>query len=214
VCAENAPKNYFSVVSHPKDLSTVKGRLASLAYTQIYEFLSDMETIWTNCETFYGDPVNSPDVSPQDRRLFKLAAAEGRRLFAKERTIFERPTVAAWCEKVYNLRTAVTDLMTQPPGKVKQFAANIGTARTMKQAQPPVTERELRNFIIAGQLITSDEDHREMIKILTSAQGNAEPETTGHEWHVNVTTLAPATLQALKEYMKKALEKSGQKYPE
>jgi len=102
--------------------------------------------------------------------------------------------------------------MTQPPGKVKQFTPSLGTARTMKQATPFSNDRELQNFIIAGSMITSDDDHREMIRILSTQ--SPELDNGNSELFIDVAKLNVPTIQALKEFMRSALERQGKKYPE
>ena len=140
-----------------------------------------------------------------------VAAAENRRLFAKEKKLFDAMMIGGWCGQVYDLRTSVTELMTKPPPKVKQVAESLGSVRTMKTTQV-MTEKELHNFLIATQMLTSDEHQRELINIVISSQ--PEMETGKTDLYIDATKLSLQTVTRLKEYMTEALEKQGLKYPD
>lgn len=197
---EEEPKKYGDIVK-PKALSPIKKKLEEDRYEMIQDWLDDIELVWSNVEHFY-----------ESNSHWMAAAGENRRLFAKEKRIFERQIIGNWCGEVYDLRTEVTDLMTKPPEKVRQYADKLGSVRAMKPSQVLLSERELTAFITAGQMLSGDEDHREMIKILTSMQ--PELETGGAELFIDATGLELTTVSALKEYMTSALEKQGLKYPE
>jgi hypothetical protein len=202
------PENYFQIVTNPQDLNTIRKRLEEGKYETIQSWVDDVETVWTNCDSYYSLSSSRSN----DRRYFIAVTTEGRKIFAKEKSLFDRLSIGNWCRSVYELRTEVTDFMTQPPGKVKQFTPTLGTARTMKQAAPFANDRDLQNFIVAGSMLTADEDHREMIKIL--CEQNPELDNGNPELFIDVTRLNPPTIQALKDFMKAALERQGKKYPE
>ena len=101
--------------------------------------------------------------------------------------------------------------MTKPPPKVKQVAESLGSVRTMKTTQV-MTEKELHNFLIATQMLTSDEHQRELINIVISSQ--PEMETGKTDLYIDATKLSLQTVTRLKEYMTEALEKQGLKYPD
>ena len=195
------PDRYFDVVKNPQYLQPIHQKLEDGGYKQVQDWLDDVELVWSNVELFYGN-----------KSSWGFAAAENRRLFAKEKELFDRVAIGTWCKEVYGLRTLVTDLMTQPPEKVRQFVEKLGAVRTMKHSQPLLGEKELQSFMKAAEMLTSDEDHREMIKIVTDLQ--PELENGRQEIFVDVTKLQLSTINALVEFMKGALEKQGQKYPE
>lgn len=195
------PERYYDVVKNPQYLNPIRQKLENGQYKQIKDWMDDVELVWSNVELFYGG-----------KSSWGFAAAENRRLFAKEKSLFEQTMIGSWCREVYGLRTLVTELMTQPPEKVRQFADKLGAVRTMKHSQPLLSEKELQSFMQAAEMLTSDEDHREIIRIVTEMQ--PELENGRQEIFVDVTKLKPSTVQAVTEYMKSALEKQGLKYPE
>lgn len=48
--------NYFNVIKHPMDLSTVMKKLKSFQYKSKKDFVSDLMLIWKNCLTYNADP--------------------------------------------------------------------------------------------------------------------------------------------------------------
>lgn len=196
-----APPQYFEIISNPQDLSTIKTQLIDKKYTSVQKWLDDVEAVWANAEQYHGK--DTP---------FAIAAAENRRLWGKIKKNIENSAIGKWCGDVYEYRTQITDIMTQPPSKVKQFTSSLGTARSMKQAQPTLSEKEIHNFILASSQLTTDDDYREMINIITEMQ--PELETGSQELDVDVSKLNINTINRLKEYIKSKLEKFGLKYPE
>jgi hypothetical protein len=138
--------------------------------------------------------------------------SELRRLFAKEKSVFARLAIGNWSRALYELRTEVTDLMTRPPGKIKQFTPSLGTVRTMKPPASAIGDRELAQLVAVANDLTSDEDQEEMIRIITAGQpelADGAADAPAREIVVDVMKLNPTTIQALKEFMKKALERQG-----
>ncbi|KAK7206753.1 hypothetical protein BZA70DRAFT_275004 [Myxozyma melibiosi] len=48
--------NYFNIIKHPMDLSTVMKKLKALQYRSKQEFVDDLMLIWNNCLEFNTDP--------------------------------------------------------------------------------------------------------------------------------------------------------------
>ena len=44
--------DYPTLIPHPMDLSTVKGKVEEGLYTHVEEFLDDMQLIWDNCKAY------------------------------------------------------------------------------------------------------------------------------------------------------------------
>lgn len=179
------------------DLHAIKQKLKGREYQTFDEWLADIESVWTNVETY------------SNNALLSSIATDCRKIFSKIRRNFSISTLSHWRKEVYRLRTRVYDLMGQPPARVKQYAASLGAANTMKQNMPPFTEKEIHAFLASAELMTP-EDNSEMLKIIDEMQPEMDPGTM--EIFLDVSKINVQTIYALREYMKQALEKRGEKY--
>ncbi|OHT05788.1 Bromodomain containing protein [Tritrichomonas foetus] len=193
--------DYFEIVKNPQDLSTIKTRLSDSKYSNVQQWIDDVELVWSNAEQYYGAQNHNASI-----------AAECRRLFTKYKRSVDALSMGTWCGEVYRLRSKLYDLMGQPPARVKQYASSLGAAHTMKQNMPRFTEREFQSFIAASEMLTGEEDQKEMLKIIDEMQPEIDPGTA--EIHLDLTKLSLPTLYALRDYMRTTLEKRGSKYPE
>lgn len=194
-------QDYFDVIKDPQDLSTIRGRLEKNEYKTVQEWTKDVETIWTNAETYHNT----------DPHIVRCAAA-CRKLFEKYNRKVDVLSMRTWCREVYRLRTRVYNLMGTPPAKVKQYASSLSAAHTMKQNMPPLTERDIQNLVQASEMMISEEEQAGMLHIIDEMQ--PEIDSGAAELAIDVTKMSLPTTYALREYIKNALEKRGAKYPE
>ena len=187
--------------ARPTSLIEIRRKLEDNGYLDVSEWLDDVENVWKTAELTEGE------ASPRG-----IAAAENRRLFAKEKRLFDNAALAKWCGSLYECRTGMMKMMRETPDRVKEFAEEIGPVRVMRQEESPLPERDMMNFIKAAMMINSDEHHREMIKIVTATQ--PELENGRPELVIDATKLHRDTALALVAYLKTALEAQGMKYPE
>jgi hypothetical protein len=206
------PENYFQIIPNPRNLDAIRQSLEEGKYHQIQEWFDDVELVWTNCDSYYSADSSKQFTTPSDRKYFSVVTTELRRIFAKEKRIFTQFAIGNWSHTIYELRTEVTDLMTQLPDKLKQFTSSLGKARTIKQSISTINEKELNILARIANGLTSVEDQKEMIRIVTANQ--PELDTGEQELRVDITKLSIPTIQTLKEFMKNALQRQGEKYPE
>ena len=199
--ADKAPQEYFDKLKQPSDLNMVKKRLQEGQITTVQQWFDEMETVWSNAEI----------LTTKDKN-YSVIISENRKLFNKERKKLNGMNIGQWCGHVYEMRTEITDLMNQPPSKIKQFTDTLGAARSTKPNQQKMNERDLQNFIKATEMLTSDEDQKELIRIVTEQQPDLD--TGNNEIFIDVSKLNPTTLSLIKDYIKQSLEKNGKKYPE
>jgi hypothetical protein len=192
-------KDYFDKITDPQDLTTIRARLVNNEYPTVQHWLKDMDTVWSNAILYKGEKSDHGSM-----------ALWCRTRFAKYRRTVDVLSIGTWGRELYRLRGRLYDLMGSPPVKVKQYASS-GSAHPPKQAMPPLTERELQNFVTAGELMT-EEDQDEIVRIIEDQ--DPELDITASEPILDVTVLGLGTIYALRDYMKGALEKRGQKYPE
>lgn len=184
-------------ITNPLDLKTIEKKLRNKEYKTFNEWSSDIETMWSNAETYSNDVIVTN------------MAIGCRKIFLKIKRNFDVLLLPEWRKEVYRLRTRVYDLMGQPPARVKQYASSLGAASTMKQNMPPLTEKEIHAFISASEMMTP-EDNAEMLKIIDEMQ--PEIDTGNMELFLDVSKINVQTIYALREYMKLALEERGEKY--
>ena len=180
-----------------KDLNQIRDMLISEQYPTAQAWMDDVDGVFAEQE---------------QNEALSTFAQHMKNLFQKEKRNFEVKTVTTWCSEVYRLRTKLNELMTQPPPKVRTFAPNLANTKQIKPMVPMISERELRNFIKATEMITDEEDHREMVRILSEHQSDVDPGAT--DINYDVTKLNIETINELRKYIKSALEKKGLKYPE
>ncbi|KAH0786732.1 Bromodomain containing protein [Histomonas meleagridis] len=180
-------------------LPDVISKLKKNQYKTVREWTDDIEAVWENAEYY------------EQQQYTVTIASECRHLFSKFRREIDVLSLPTWRSEVYRLRSRVYDLMGQPPAKVKQYASSLGAAHTMRQNMPVLTDKEIQLFIAASEMMTLD-DQTEMLKIIDEMQPEIDPGTT--EISLDVTKINLPTIYALREYMKTALEKRGEKYPE
>lgn len=46
--------DYFDIITHPMDLSTIKKKLSHNVYHNVEHFVDDMNLIWNNCCKYNG----------------------------------------------------------------------------------------------------------------------------------------------------------------
>jgi hypothetical protein len=214
ITPDDEPPDYFRVITNPIDLSTILERLERDQYATVQDWLAEVDTVWSNCEKYYDSLPQTSQANRADRRLYGIVVSENRRLFAKETRKFDGLVLANWCRNLYARRTEVTKLMTQPPGKIKQFTASLGAARVTRQNPGGMSDREMVGFVNAAGMIQSDADHRELIALLTKLEPEAELDNGSPTLSIDVTKLKPTTIQEVRAFMKGVLEKQGMKYPE
>jgi hypothetical protein len=203
----------FGVAPPRMTLTAIRARLWSDSYERVQDWFDDVDSVWAHYFSYSRPGAGDNTDLGAIRGVIGIASDEGRRIFSKEKARFGPPAVKGWCDEVYRLRTSLTEMLAQPDGKGKLPAPSVATLRTAKRASAVMTDRELHRFIQIGtEVLSGEQDQREMIRILTTEQ--PELESGKMEIHVDVTKLPEKTILALKNYMKSALERQGKKYPE
>lgn len=67
--------DYFKVITHPMDFSTIKNRLNSNKYEHPEQFLADLQLVFDNCLKFNGEDSNvgrmCKQVKEEYRKLYE-----------------------------------------------------------------------------------------------------------------------------------------------
>ncbi|EAX98806.1 Bromodomain containing protein [Trichomonas vaginalis G3] len=192
--------DYYQVIKNPQDFGSIKKRLENKQYKKIDEVVTDVELIYKNTKQFYGEG----EITLLANHCFKQ--------FMKQLRKNDILPFSKWCNEVFRLRTRFAELMSNLPNKVRQFSSSINQGRTTKQTTPIISESELQRFIAAAEKLQSEEDQKEMIRILNENQ--PELDVGSSEILLEITRLNHQTFNALKKYMTEALERKGLRYPD
>ena len=189
------------------DLSSIKDRLQEHKYPKLQSWLTDVEQCWINAETKNAENPNDKKTSQE-----LVLAEQNRRLFEKEKRTIDILSANNWGNEVIRLKGRITDIMSTPPPKIKQFASPLLNNKVAKPAATPLSEQELKCFVEASGKMDTEEENAEIIRIIKEMQPDLLDESSDN-W-LDVSKLNPATLNALRCYVKSELEKKGEKYPE
>lgn len=198
-----------------KSLNSIRQRLIDNKYTKLQTWLNDVEQCWAALEK------KNADHPTEDSQRELILAAENRRLFEKEKRAIDILTAQNWGNELVRLRGKIFELMIDPPPKIKTYATPFINSKIVKANQPSISDHDLNCFVEAANLLTSDEDNNEICRIISEFQPDLilyDSETLNNnnstDMWFNVSKLNLQTFNALKTYIKSALEKAGLKYPE
>jgi hypothetical protein len=133
------------------DFSLIRRRrLQTNRYTKLQLWLNDVEQCWLNTERLVAQ--NPTEDAPQELAL----AAANRPLFEKEKRAIDILSAQNWGTEVVRLRGRITDLLFDPPPKIKQFAAIVINDKMAKPTTPVAREHELILFVQATEMLDAE----------------------------------------------------------
>ena len=193
--------DYLDYVKNPQDLKTIKKRLENKEYKTLAEWMTDVETVWNNAEIYNGSDS-----------YFSVLSKEMRYQFEKERRVFCSTNVSSWTSEIYRLRVKMEDLIQHSPRNVYQkipgaFLMNLPNEKIIK-----ISEHEIQCLKIALETLSGKTTSKEIMRIIREKQPKVEPLISQPTLDFGV--LEKPTIEAIKEYVKQALEDKGLKYPE
>ena len=198
----NHPIHKFTIPDSDNFQEILK-KLKKNHYNDLQDWYNDIENVWSSAERFF----------EQNQQFeFLTAVSYQRSLFIKQRKQIDLCFFDSWKKEVYRLRTKFSDLLTTPPPKVRQEASSIIPSHVVKQNTPALTEKQVHQFVQAAEMLKNEEDQLAMIKIIDELQPEIDNGTM--EIRLDVNKLNLNTIYTLREYMREALERHGQKYPE
>lgn len=184
----------------------IRSKLSRNQYKSADEFMAEVKAIietvkQSNSDMFYqlfGDHVLS---------VFEKAC--------RKHFLF---TPQTWTDTVCKHREKVLRVMANGPGQISQYTEELAKKLVSQSKQPEITERELRNFIKASELLTQPDDHLELLKIVRDCSNDTErkhlPDLTATNIHIDLTILKPTTIRRLQHFVRTTLESRGIAYPQ
>lgn len=182
-------------------LNLIKQKILDNKYQRIQNWFDDIEQLWTEIEIH-------PSIAPE----ILCCVAESRKLFNKERRSIDILSTSSWPDELARIKSKILVAMSFPPPKIKQVAVSLNNSLIPKPEVPVIDEKELRAFVKATDMMETEEENKEINRILLEMQPEISiPENSSAL--VDVTALSMQTIQALKAYMKARLEEKGLQYP-
>jgi hypothetical protein len=188
----------------PLTLQEIKEQLHENKYPKLQKWLDDVEDCWARVERRAA--LNPSEVLPPEVVL----AVANRRIFEKEKRAIDILSAHNWGTELIRLRGRVTALMFDPPPKSKPFASVFTDDKVAKPPPPPIGERDLHRFVEAAELLDSEDESNEMLRIISDLQ----PDIVTLDARFDVSKFNAKTLNALQEYVRAMLEKRGLKFPD
>lgn len=193
--------NYYKIITNPQDFGTIKLRLNNNQYKSAALLIEDVNQIAKNAAIYNGENSHVAFLAQYCTQIFQ-----------KEMRDADLLPIRNWCDAVFALRSKITNIMANQPPKVRQFSSSLNAGRSLKQNTPVMSEHEIQCFIQATEKLNSEEDQREMIRIINEIQ--PELDSGNAEIHIEISKLNNQAMSALKHYMTDALKKKGIPYPE
>jgi hypothetical protein len=202
---DNCP-NYFDMIHNPMDLGTTRHKLESDQYSSVEQWRADVELVWTNALTYYGN-----------KSLLSVLAKQLQSHF-REITAFLSPDVEAdWNAKFEKLKTELQGVVKtvpkaplasrigRPPSATRSSIApapmkapeRFGKGGGPEKAPGMATE-EITKLADDVNLVEQPDQVDQIIDLIRTMEPNFLPSDTEDEIELEVSTLEPATLLELR----------------
>jgi hypothetical protein len=198
VSGEDCPPDYFELIHNPICLSKILEKLENRRYSNLTEFLKEIELCWANAERYYG-PTH----------VIGLLASEMRARFKKMHRAMSVNHVPGFCAEAYRLRARIGRLLSNSPFAERLPSDPIDPSKNIAKQLP--SESDLQNLVAAGDLLISNADHQALKKIIEKHQ----PELISDKGKLLIVTtrLHPVTFKAARTFLRAALKAQGLEYP-
>jgi hypothetical protein len=195
VIGDDFPEDYFQVVPHPMDFMTIRSCLYHHKYNTPDDWLWAVDLVFQNTRRYYRDG-SIVDLATYVHDIFQRAYDK----------TFQLSTTVGWCGEVLRLRDKIGRLNAAPPA-VLMKPVTLGR----KVVSQLLTLKELKLFLAAMAKITRTEDHERLLRLIR----DEEPGLAIGEGMIqlNVMALKPATIKAVRDFVKARLEEQGIPYP-
>jgi hypothetical protein len=183
--------DYFDVVQHPSDLSTVRTKLLNDRYRSLQDFKRDMNLIWDNAVQYNGR-----------QSLPGFIADRLSRIFQKRTAALDDPSPDQWVNDFLKARSVLCKLFRTAP---KGFSfASARNASVHELAAPPrthISSADLDFFKAAESGVLRTEGMRaKLFQIVTEMEPGLD--LGGPSFPLDLASLSPRTLTVLKEWIK------------
>ena len=188
--------DYYKKVHNPMDLGTIYRNLEAGSYHSVTDWERDINTVWSNAETYNGK--DSP---------YSYLAQHMARKFQRLKKPLEIYSVSGWSKYVYGLRMKMDALL-----RVCPLHSIVG--KSLDSALPllaPFTSREIGNLMKASEMVNKPKDIEQVCAILR--KNDPPVNTDDDDLVIDVNSLNPQTLHEIRAYYRKQLIEQGLPYP-
>ena len=192
-------KSYYQIVERPICFSAIQKNLEEGKYTSLKDYVDDVFLVWDNAIKFHGC-----------KSLYGIAAIEAKKIFIKENTnlLYHKPS--EWATLFFHLKFSINKHASVPPSKFKQQLSSLASARSQRNSSSNMTDQELINFSQAFKMLPP-ECMKGIVRIINENQ--SEIQAGFSDMDLDVSTLSPYTMRALRNYVEKQLSIRGLTYP-
>lgn len=188
--------DYYKRIRNPMDLGTIYHNLEAGSYHSVTDWERDVNTVWSNAETYNG----------KDSAYGHLAQHMARK-FQRLKKPLEIYSVSGWSKYVYGVRRKMDRLLRTCP--VHSIAGK--SLDSVLPLLAPFTSREIGNFMRASEMVNKPKDIEQVCEIL---RRNDPPiNTDDNDIVIDVNSLTPQTLHEIRAYYRKQLVEQGLPYP-
>lgn len=182
-------------------LKIIRERLNSNFYTDTYEWLCDVETVFHNTELVY-----------TETSLEATLAREMRKIFNKERRFLMQYSCSLWTTNMHALRVKLVKYIHTAPNKLKSQIPKFAFVELPKPRQLSFTSHDIQSFQIASEMLETGEERKGLTKIINESQPDAFQNV--YQVSLNIGQLNDKTLRSLRDYITTCLAKRNIQYPE
>ncbi|EAX94593.1 hypothetical protein TVAG_135000 [Trichomonas vaginalis G3] len=184
------------------DLDTVKTKLDEGKYETLEMWKADIDKVFnTSLPSHLDDKPNM--------REFRKGAVQY--ILEEKLRNLETADMNSWAEKIIKIRRKMQSLAEDPPVYVQKCIPSLCNIKSFNEMNV-LTQHEIDCFIQASEKLYSEQHHRNMLNIIHDEEPNLEIKQDNVILDINRLRLT--TIYKLIEYMKDALEKQGDHYPE
>lgn len=194
---QNVP-NYFKKIRNPQDLGTIYQRLQAGEYSSVTQWERDINTVWSNAETYNGKDSVVGSLSQHMSWHFQHLKKP-----------LDTHSIAGWTKHIYNLREKFDALLVQSPPSLQSIVP-----RSLDDVTPffaKFNSREIGCFMKASEMVNTPADIERIAEILKK---NDPPINTEEEnLIIDVNKLSPVLLHEIRAYYRNRLLEQGIPYP-
>ena len=197
----DADADYSTIITNPQDLTTIQKRLKNNEYKEIYKWMEDVETVWTNAEKY-----NGPE------SLVKELSREMRLRFEKERKLLALSSFPYWSNEIHHLRCKVEKLFQKAPSKVGKLIPDFYFMILPQPREIDLTQHEIQCLKLALEKMRS----KDSLRIISNAIKKRHPDLPKDITlkSLDIGTLDSPALRAIQQSVMKSFELQKMKYPE
>jgi hypothetical protein len=202
--------NYFQMIQHPMDLSTVRHKLESGQYTTVEQWKNDVNLIWTNTVTFSGTKSLLTVLAKQLQSVFRDITAylssdpgaDWRSEFEKIKADMNALIRTAPKNSVFKLKKPLPGRSLSMPSSPK-CQARLAPPEHVHNAE--LSSEEIATLASEVTIIKDSVQVEEIIALIREKEPEYPINDDDDELELDISKLAQPTLRALRDLVTRLL---------